>query len=131
MIHQRVLSRVIGVSQIALGIGFLFLPDLFFSGFGFSPASGDQKYLFGQLAARFFAYGIGMFIIARNPLKHRAWWDLMILIQLIDLLVGAWGVATGEVLFRVAAFPMFNALLFSLLLILWRPRVATQEAVTD
>ena len=124
MLHRKILAFVIGVSQILLGFALLFIPDLFFSTLGFSSATSDQKYLYGQLAARFLAFGIGMFVIARDPFRHHVWWDLMLLIQLIDLAVGGWGVWGSGVKFSVAAFPMANALIFSLLLLLWRPNAA-------
>lgn len=118
---QRVLARVIGVSQLVLGIGFLFLPDLFFAGFGFTPAEPDQKYLYGQLAARFFAYGIGMFVIARDVAGNRPWWMLMALIQAIDLGVGIYYTAFAAVPLSSTAFPMVNAAVFLALLLLWAP----------
>lgn len=116
MVQLRVLARVVGVSQLALGVGILFLPDLFFQTFGFSPANPDQKYLFGQLAARFFAYGIGMFYIAGSLEKNWFWWDMMILIQCIDLAVGLWYSLLGGVPWSVTGFPLFNALVFAVLL---------------
>lgn len=122
MNRQQILAWVVGASQLALGVGFLFLPDLFFAAFGFTPAAPDQKYLFGQLAARFFAYGIGMFVIARNPAAHRPWWLLMALIQAIDLAVGVYYTALGLVTIEASAFPMFNAAVFLALLLLWAPR---------
>jgi hypothetical protein len=122
MMRQSVLARIIGVSQLALGMGILVIPDLFFNAFGFSAASPDQKYLFGQLAARFLAYGVGMFFIARNPIKHQVWWNLMALIQGIDLAVGLIYTLGFEVAIHSSAFPMFNAAVFLILLLVWRPK---------
>jgi hypothetical protein len=127
MAKQRILSIIIGISQLALGAALLLVPNGFFSLFGFSAASADQNYLFGQLAARFLAYGIGMFAIAQDPQKHRLWWLLMALIQAIDLGVGLVYSAFFGVPWEVTAFPLFNALAFLVLLILWTPKPA-QEA---
>lgn len=127
MTRQRILSWIIGVSQLALGTAFLFLPNLFFAAFGFTATSPDQKYLYGQLAARFFAYGVGMFIIARDPARHRPWWLLMALIQAIDLGVGLFYTAFRGVPLASTAFPMVNAFVFSALLLLWAPRSVTES----
>ena len=53
-----------------------------------SATPHDANYPLGMLAARFIAYGIGMFVIARNPNQNIFWINNMILIQLIDLGVG-------------------------------------------
>lgn len=125
---QRILARVIGVSQVALGVGFLFLPDLFFAAFRFTPASPDQKYLYGQLAARFFAYGIGMFVIAGDVAGNRPWWMLMALIQAIDLGAGLYYTAFDSVPLAASAFPMGNAVVFLVLLLLWAPKSSGESA---
>jgi hypothetical protein len=122
MLHQKILARVIGISQLILAVAFLFFIDLFFTSFGFSPATTDQKYLFGQLAARFSAYGLGMFVIARNPFINRTWWDLMALTQAIDFSVGLYYLLSGGIKIETAAFPMFNAAVFCVLLFIWRPQ---------
>jgi hypothetical protein len=119
---QRVLAWVIGVSQLALGAGFLLIPDLFFGAFGFTLATPDQKYLYGQLAARFIAYGIGMFVIARDVEVNRPWWMLMALIQAIDLGVGLFYTVFRSVPLGASGFPMFNAAVFLALLLVWAPK---------
>ena len=116
MLPQRILARVVGFSQLALGFAVLFVPDLFFVTFGFSPAHPDQKYLFGQLGARFLAYGIGMFAVARSLEQNWFWWEMMMLIQGIDLAVGLWYSLLGGVSWSVSGFPMFNAAAFIVLM---------------
>jgi hypothetical protein len=75
-----------------------------------------------MLAARFLAYGIGMFFIARAPEKNLFWINNMILIQGIDMAAGIFYTATGVVALAHSGFPMFNATLFIILLALWRPK---------
>jgi hypothetical protein len=75
-----------------------------------------------MLAARFIAYGAGMFIIAREPVKNIFWINNMILIQLIDLAVGLLYTINGTLTLAVSAFPMFNAMIFAVLLFIWRPK---------
>jgi len=124
---QRILARVIGVSQLVLGAAFLLIPDLFFATFGFSPATPDQKYLYGQLAARFIAYGIGMFLIARKVDANRPWWMLMALIQGIDLGVGIYYTVFRSVPLSASGFPLFNAAIFCALLLAWAPKKSRES----
>ncbi|MBI5294482.1 MAG: hypothetical protein HY869_03325 [Chloroflexi bacterium] len=117
----KVLLRLIGVVQLILGAFYLFLPLQFLSMQGLSTPGADNAYPLGMLAARFLAYGIGMFFIARDSEKNRFWINNMILIQAVDLAVGIFYTATGIVGLSHSAFPMFNAALFIVLLMLWRP----------
>ena len=50
----------------------------------------------------------------------------MALVQIIDLAVGLYDTATGTITLSVSAFPMFNAAVFTLLLLLWSPVVGRQ-----
>ncbi len=122
----KVLLRVIGVVQLILGAFYLFLPLQFLSMQGLSTPGADNAYPLGMLAARFLAYGIGMFFIARDPEKNSFWVNNMILIQAVDLAVGIFYTATGIVALSHSIFPMFNAALFIVLLSLWRPKAAGQ-----
>lgn len=118
----KVLLRVIGVVQLVLGALYLFLPLQFLSMQGLSTPGADNAYPLGMLAARFLAYGIGMFYIARAPEKNLFWINNMILIQAVDLAVGIFYTAIGIVALTHSGFPMFNATLFIILLSLWRPK---------
>jgi hypothetical protein len=117
-----VLLRLIGVVQIVLGLFYLFAPLTFLAMQGLSSPQADIGYPLGMLAARFIAYGIGMFVIANAPEQNRFWINNMILIQAIDLAAGIFYTATGVVGIAHSAFPMFNATLFIVLLSLWRPK---------
>jgi len=117
----KVLLRGIGVVQVVLGVLYLFVPMQFLALIGHSTPEADIAYPLGMLAARFLAYGVGMWYIARDPRKHLFWIYNMILIQAIDLAVGIFYTLTGVVALTHSAFPMFNATLFIVLLLLWRP----------
>ncbi|MEZ4519312.1 MAG: hypothetical protein R3C44_21640 [Chloroflexota bacterium] len=116
------LLRVIGVVQLVLGALYLFVPFTFLGVMGHSIPDADIAYPLGMLAARFLAYGMGMLYIAPEPEKHVFWINNMIFVQAIDLAVGIFYTATGAVDLRLSAFPMFNATVFIILLLLWRPR---------
>jgi hypothetical protein len=121
----KVFLRVVGLSQIALGIAYLFFPLEFLRWMGHTLPAPDMNYPLGMLAARFLAYGVGMFAIARSPARHVFWIDNMALIQLVDLAVGIAYTSSGSVSLRLSAFPMFNAALIASLLWLWRPKSAS------
>ncbi|MBX0329787.1 hypothetical protein K2Z83_19130 [Oscillochloris sp. ZM17-4] len=121
----NVLLRVIGVVQLVLGLLYLLVPMPFLALMGSSVPQADIAYPLGMLAARFLAYGAGMFFIARAPEQQRFWINNMIMIQALDLAVGLFYTATGAVSLSSSGFPMFNASLFIILLTLWRPQPAT------
>lgn len=59
------LLRVIGAVQLILGALYLFVPMQFLALMGHSVPAADVAYPLGMLAARFLAYSMGMFYIAR------------------------------------------------------------------
>lgn len=118
----KVVLRIIGVVQLILGVLYLLIPTRFLALQGLSTPGADNAYPLGMLAARFLAYGIGMFYIARDPEKNQFWINNMVLIQAVDLLAGIFYTATGVVSIANSVFPMFNAMVFIVLLLLWRPK---------
>ncbi|MCB9450862.1 MAG: hypothetical protein H6672_05450 [Anaerolineaceae bacterium] len=120
----NVLLVVIGIAQIVLSLLYLLAPMQFLALMGSSTPEPDLAYPLGMLAARFLAYGLGMFYIARAREKQLFWINNMILIQIIDLAVGMFYTATGTVALSSSALPMFDAALFIVLLTLWRPQAA-------
>ena len=119
----KVLLYIIGVVQIILGVLALFFPAFFIEvAMGLSAMNPDMAYPLGMFASRLLVFGVGMFIVAKNPIKHILLIDGMIAVQVLDLLAGISSIATGTVAFSAAAFPMFNATLFIVLLSLWRPK---------
>lgn len=118
----KVFLMVVGLVQTTLGIAYLFFPLELLQWLGHTIPAPDINYPLGMLAARFLAYGLGMFVIAREPARHAFWITNMILIQLIDLAVGVTYTLSGTVSLELAGFPMFNAALIALLLWLWRPK---------
>lgn len=119
------LLRVVAVIQLALGVAYLVAPGPFLEAIGHTLPEDDIFYPLGMLAARFLAYGVAFWLIAREPAKHALWITMMIVIQLIDLGVGVFYTATDVVAFADAAFPMFNATWITVLLFLWRPRLGS------
>lgn len=124
----KVLLRVVGVVQLGLGAAYLLAPGAFISWMKLSATPHDANYALGMLASRFIAYGIGMFVIAHNPIQNLFWINNMILIQLIDLALGVFYTLNGTLALSSSAFPMFNAILIAGLLFMWRPRQIERKA---
>ncbi len=120
----RILLRVVGAIQIALGLAYLLAPASFLEAIGHSVPEDDIFYPLGMLAARFLVIGVVFILIAQDPVRHALWITAMIFIQLIDLAVGVFYTATGVVALSDSAFAMFNAIWIAGLLYLWRPRPA-------
>jgi len=122
-----IVLRVVGILQIVLGAAYLLAPGALSEWMKLSPAPHDANYAYGMLASRFIAYGIGMFVIARDPQRNIFWIKNMILIQGVDLGVGVFYTAKGVLSLSSSAFPMFNAALIATLLFLWKPKQAERE----
>lgn len=113
---------IVGVVQIVLGILYLVFPHEFLRSMGHTIPMDDINYPFGMLAARFLAYGAGMFVIAKAPGEHRFWIANMVFVQLVDLGVGIFYTLNGTITFGLSGVPMFNAMLIASLLWIWRPK---------
>jgi hypothetical protein len=122
MTKLKVLLWAVAGSQIILGAATLLAPGPFFAWMGLTVPPVDNNYMLAMLSARFLAYGIGFLALARSERPDPFWIRNMVVVQAIDFAAGLYYVATGVVAISVAAFPMFNAAVFGLLLWLWAPR---------
>ena len=131
MKNLKILLRVVGAIQIALGMLYLFAPAFLLESMGHSVPSDDTFYPLAMLASRFIGYGAAFLFISREPAKHGLWIDIMIVIQLLDLAGGIFYTSTGVVPLSLSGFPMFNATWISGLLYLWRPGTAGLETQNE
>jgi len=116
------LLRIIGAIQIILGVMYLLAPGFLLQSMGHSVPNPDVYYPLGMLASRFIAYGIAFIYISSDPLKHKLWVTIMILIQAIDLGAGVFYTAMGIVPISLSGFPIFNAIWMMALLYFWQPK---------
>lgn len=108
------IAIVIGLSQIALAALYFAVPAGFVAWQGLTPVAADAGYPLAMLAARFLVYGIGMFLVARDPAGNLFWARGMVAIQLIDLAAGAAYLGMGVIAPATALLPMVNAAIFAL-----------------
>ena len=125
----KALCYFIGVVQLVLAAMYLFAPQFFVAWQGLSEIGQDINYPLAMLAGRFLVYGIGMFVIASDPVRYRIWADGMILIQAVDLAAGLFYTATGVVAPEHSAFPMIDAALFIIGLVWLRRATGLKQAV--
>ena len=116
----QLVCYLIGTSQIILGGLYLFAPSFFIGWQGLNIPAQDMNYPLAMLAARFLVYGVGMFVIARQPSENRFWLNGMIAIQVIDLAAGFFYTTVGVVSFESSMVPMVNAALFIVLMTIFR-----------
>ena len=121
------LMRLVGIVQLLLGVLYLAVPDWLLAAMGHSAIAADIRYPLGMLAARFLAYGAGLWGVARQPQAHRFWIGNMIVIQLIDLAVGLAYTIQGVLPLSLSGFPMANALWISLALAVGLRQLAGQR----
>jgi|GEM_PF-687392 len=121
MTKLRVVATIIAISQLVLGVAFLFFPSFMYTLMGIQIPTQGVNYILGMLSARLLVYGVAMFIIQSDLPRHRLWLDGMIMIQAIDLAAGLYYAGIGAVPFADAAFPMANATIFLIALAVLRP----------
>lgn len=128
MTRLKALLWIIALSQFVLGILVLLAPGPFLGWMGLTLPPADNGYMLGMLGARFLAYGAGMVFLARSAVPDRFWVLNMAVIQAIDFGVGLAYLAGGRISLATAAFPMTNALIFTVLLVLLSPRANEKGA---
>src|SRR3954447_22883622 len=93
----RVTLVVIGVVQVFFGLLFVVAPGLLALLVHLPSAPAWTSWLFVMSGARFLAMGYGMFLAARDPLRHIAWINAMIIVQAFDWLGTLFSLATGAI----------------------------------
>jgi hypothetical protein len=120
----RVTLVMIGIVQIFFGLPFVVAPGLYSVVLHLSSAPSWTMWFFVMNGARFLAMGYGMFLAARDPIKHIAWINAMIGIQALDWLGTMYSLATGAITLAQATDAPFLPVLFIGALLLWYPRHA-------
>lgn len=118
----RTMLRFIGVVQLILGTTFALFPSQFIATMDLDATPEWVYWLFAQMGARFFAFGIGMFIAARHPERHQSWIGLMIGIQIIDWIATIFYLATDTVTLAQVTTAAFLPILFIVVLGWYFPR---------
>lgn len=113
----KFLLVIIAVSQLVLWLISFFFPEFFLEvAMWLKNVNPDIGYPISMFSARLFAFWFGIFYILKNIEKNKFWIDVMIFIQVFDFIWGLIYVLNWNVALSAAAFPMFNAFVFSVLL---------------
>jgi hypothetical protein len=118
----RITLAIIGVVQVFFGLPFVVAPGLYSVVLHLSSAPAWTTWFFVMNGARFLAMGYGMFLAARDPIKHIAWIQVMIGIQALDWLGTMYCLATGAISLAQATDAPFLPVVFIGALLLWYPR---------
>ena len=116
-----IILKVIAVIQLILGLGYLILPNHLLTAIGHSQVHNDILYPLGMLSARFLVIGVVFWLISKKAQSHHLLINMMIGIQAVDLFVGILHTINSNVTLALSGFPMFNALLIIVCLIIWHP----------
>ena len=115
----------IGVVQMVLGLAFALVPTQFSAMLGLAAAPTWVYWMFAMFSARAFGFAYGMFLAARDPIKHVAWIRAMIGVQAIDWLATTYYVLTGAVTLAQVTTASFLPIIFIALLVGFYPRQQT------
>jgi len=116
-----IILKIIAVIQLILGVGYLILPNQLLAAIGHSQVNADILYPLGMLAARFIAVGVVFWIISKKANEHALLINAMIGIQALDLFAGILYTTNSSVALSLSAFPMFNAALIIVCLLIFHP----------
>lgn len=117
--------RFIAIVQVVLGLGFSLAPESTAALLGLTPAPGWANWLLGMMAARFLAFGYGMWMAARAPEQAHRWIGCMVFIQAVDWLVTVKYLYQGAVTLAQVSTASFLPLIFIVMLWLGRPASST------
>jgi hypothetical protein len=122
---------VVGIVQVFFGAAFTFMPAKFAGLLGLSAAPQWAYWMFSMFGARCFAFAYGMFLAARDPIKHVHWIQGMIAVQVIDWLGTLFYLANGGVTLSQVSSASILPLIFIILLIVFYPREKKNSLTSD
>lgn len=118
----RITLVVIGVVQIFFGVPFVIAPGLYSLMLHLPSAPAWTNWFFVMNGARFIGMAYGMFLAARDPVKHKAWINAMIAIQALDWLGTLYSLWTGAITLAQATDAPYLPVIFIIALLIWYPR---------
>lgn len=123
MSRLRIALRATGVVQLFFGILFVVAPSTTSDVLQTRPSEpGWVDWLFVMMGARFIGYGVGMFVAARDPRRHLAWIDTMVVVQALDWASTVGFLLAGEVALRNVTSAAVLPPLIMAALLWWHPR---------
>jgi hypothetical protein len=120
----------IGVVQLVLGVVFALAPTQFSSMLGLAAAPVWVYWMFWMFSARALGFAYGMFLAARDPVRHIHWIQAMIGVQAIDWLATMYFVLTGAVTLAQVSTASFLPLIFIAMLVKFYPRQQSNTLTT-
>jgi hypothetical protein len=113
-----------------LGVVFALAPTQFSSMLGLAAAPVWVYWMFWMFSARALGFAYGMFLAARDPVRHIHWIQAMIGVQAIDWLATMYFVLTGAVTLAQVSTASFLPLIFIAMLVKFYPRQQSNTLTT-
>lgn len=121
---------VIGIAQIFFGAAFTLAPATFSGMLGLAETPQWAYWMFSMFGARAFGFAYGMFLAARDPMRHVHWIQAMIGVQLIDWLSTMYFVLNGAVTLMQVSSASYLPLIFIVMLVIFYPREKINSLTT-
>ena len=112
----------IGVVQIGLGLTFLLTPKMYPQMVNLTQAPDWVSWMLVFTSARMIGFGIGMFIAAQDPIRHKLWIQIMIGLQTMDWVGTVFYIFSGVVTIVQVSTASFLPIIFLVLLAYSYPR---------
>ena len=115
----------IGTVQIFFGLNFLLAPKMYPQMVNLENAPDWVSWMLIFTSARMLGFGVGMFVAAQDPVKHKLWIQIMIGLQAIDWIGTILYILLGAVNIIQVSTASFLPLVFIGLLLYAYPRDVT------
>ena len=112
----------IGIVQIGLGLSFLLTPKMYPQMVNLTQAPDWVSWMLSFGSIRMIGFGIGMFIAAQDPIKHKAWIQIMVGLQIMDWVGTVLYIFLGAVTLVQVSTASFLPIIFLVLLAYSYPR---------
>lgn len=118
----------VGIVQIFFGLTFLLAPTMYPKMVNLQQAPEWVSWMLIFTSARMLGFGVGMFVAAQDPLKHKLWIQIMIGLQIIDWTGTILYITSGAVTLAQVTSASFLPLIFIALLAYSYPRSQASKA---
>jgi hypothetical protein len=119
-----------GTVLTVLGIAFLFYPTQIETAFHFKDVSPSVNFLIGLWGCALMSLGVGYFVAALDPVKHRLWIGIGIIRGAAEALFGWWCLSSGIVTWKQSGLTILLAAFMALAYLAFYPRQTRDNSWT-
>ena len=119
-----------GTVLTLLGMAFLFCPRQIEEAFHFKDVSPAVNFLIGLWGCALISLGVGYFVAAIDPIKHRLWICIGIVRGASEALFGWWCLSRGMVTWKQSGLTILLAAFMALAYLALSPRRTSEDSWT-